>query len=440
MSALALDAGAQTKAATRAGLLRGSREDGVTVFRGVAYAAPARRFALPAPPVPWRGVREARAFGPPAAQRPGRMSWVPGLEIDPEAGRENSLTLNVWTPGPGDRPVLVFLHGGAFVSGSGAQPMYRGDVLAREHGLVVVTVNYRLGLLGFACNDHIPANLGLRDQVAALEWVRANIAAFGGDPDRVTLAGHSAGGTSVLALMAAPAARGLFARAALMSALPYGFASTERARAITGAFLRSLGRALPRSARLRSVLGAEEAAVAARPPVEGVLPVAPVVDGEFLPRHPMDAVRAGAAARVPLLVTTAEEEMRLFAALDPDGLSRAGVRTEVVFDRPAAELARWHRAHGAPVRRVRFGHRSPLARAGVTLGAAHLVDVPLQLGTYQDERISRLTGPGAAALGRDATAAFAAFCQGSDNEGKEGRPCRTRSASRSSDRATSAPT
>ncbi|MGI5163067.1 carboxylesterase/lipase family protein [Spirillospora sp. CA-253888] len=449
-----------TTVRTRAGGVRGGREDGVTVFRGVPYAAPARRFTEPAPPVPWNGVRDMRTFGPPAAQRPGRMAWVPGLEIDPAAGRENCLTLNVWTPalpepGEGPRPVLVFLHGGAFVFGSGAQPMYRGDVLARDHGLVVVTVNYRLGVLGFGHDDHIPANLGLRDQVAALEWVRDNIAAFGGDPAQVTLAGNSAGGTSVLALMAAPAAQGLFARAAALSPLPYGFATPQKARALTGAFRRALGRALPRSAPLRAVLDAEADALLTRPPVEGVLPIAPVVDGEFLPRHPMDAVRSGTAARVPLLVTTTAEEMRLFAALDPENLSRAAVRTEVVFDRPAAELARWHREHGAPVRRHRFTHRSPLVRAGVALGAAHLVDVPFYLGTLHDRRVAPLTGsgPDTIRLGRRAAAAFAAFCSGaadislisdnfgnSVNDGREGRPCRTRSASRSSDRATSAPT
>ncbi|MFC4913606.1 carboxylesterase/lipase family protein [Actinomadura gamaensis] len=426
-----------TTVATAAGTVRGGPDDGTIAFRGVPYAAPARRFAPPEPPVPWDGVREARAFGPPAPQRPGRMAWVPGLEIDPESGRENCLTLNVWTPGTaGRRPVLVFLHGGAFVFGSGAQPMYRGTPLARDHDLVVVTLNYRLGVLGFACDDEIPANLGLRDQVAALEWVRANIAAFGGDPDRITLAGHSAGGMSVLALMGAPSARGLFQRAAVMSGLPYGFATGTRARAFTAAFRRALGRAQPRSAPLKAVLAAEGEAARTLPPVEGVLPVAPVVDGAFLPRHPMDAVRSGAVPPLPLLVTTTAEEMRLFAAIDPATLSAAGARTELVMARPADELARWHAAHGGEVRRVRFEHRSPYAHAGVRLGAAHLVDVPFHLGTLHDRRLAPLTGtgPDVAALGAETAAAFADFCHG-----RETVPCRTRSASRSSDRATSAP-
>ncbi|WP_051468310.1 carboxylesterase/lipase family protein [Actinomadura oligospora] len=432
-----------TAVATATGIVRGGPDDGTTLFAGIPYAAPARRFAPPEPPVPWDGVREARTFGPPAAQRPGRMAWVPGLEIDPETGRENCLTLNVWTPGAsgtsgvaGGRPVLVFLHGGAFVFGSGAQPMYRGTVLARDHGMVVVTVNYRLGVLGFGYDDEIPANLGLRDQVAALEWVRANIAAFGGDPDRITLAGHSAGGMSVLALMAAPSARGLFHRAAVMSALPYGFATETRARAFTTAFRRALGRAQPRSAPLRAVLAAEGEAAKSLPPVEGVLPVAPVVDGSFLPRHPMDAVRSGAVPAVPLLVTTTAEEMRLFAAIDPATLSASDARTELVWRRPADELARWHAAHGGEVHRVTFTHRSPHVHRGVPIGAAHLADVPFHLGTLHDRRLAPLTGagPDVTALGAEITAAFADFCHG-----RETVPCRTRSASRSSDRATSAP-
>ncbi|MEV5575844.1 carboxylesterase family protein [Spirillospora sp. NPDC052269] len=442
-----------TAVATAGGIVRGGPDDGTTLFAGVPYAAPVRRFAPPEPPVPWDGVREARTFGPPAAQRPGRMAWVPGLEIDPETGRENRLTLNVWTPaGPaasGGRPVLVFLHGGAFVFGSGSQPMYRGTVLARDHGLVVVTVNYRLGVLGFGYDDEIPANLGLRDQVAALEWVRANIAAFGGDPGRITLAGHSAGGMSVLALMAAPSARGLFHRAAVMSALPYGFATETRARALTTAFRRALGRAQPRSAPLRAVLAAEGEAVRSLPAVEGVLPVAPVVDGSFLPRHPMDAVRSGAVPGVPLLVTTTAEEMRLFAAIDPSTLSAADARTELVWRRPADELARWHAAHGGEVHRATFTHPSPHVHNGVRLGSAHLVDVPFHLGTLRDRRLAPLTGtgPDVAALGAETIAAFARFCHADPGRadfghadlshadlshaaphGRETVPCRTRSA------------
>ncbi|GAA1571171.1 hypothetical protein GCM10009678_62330 [Actinomadura kijaniata] len=431
---------------TGAGPVRGGRENGVTVYRGVPYASVARRFAPPAPPAPWNGLRETRAFGPPVPQRPGHLAWVPGLGPPPGPARENRLTLNVWTPGPGTgpHPVLVFLHGGGFVSGSGAQPIHRGEVLARDHGLVVVTVDHRLGLLGFGYDDEIPANLGLRDQIAALEWVRDTIAAFGGDPARVTLAGHGTGATAALALTASPAAHGLFHRAALLSALPYGFATERGARVRTAAFRRALGRALPRSAPLRAVLDAEARAVAALPPVEGVLPVAPVVDGEILPRHPMDAVRSGTAARVPLLVATTAEETRLWAADDPGSLSRADVRTEVVFTRPANELARWHRTHGSPVLRELFEHRSPLARRGVPLGAAHLVDLPFRFGTLHDRRVAPLTGTGpeAVALAGRATAAFAAFCHGGDHRAqtdhhsethdrREGRPCRTRSVSRS---------
>ncbi|MEV4259242.1 carboxylesterase family protein, partial [Spirillospora sp. NPDC049652] len=208
----------------------------------------------------------------------------------------------------------------------------------------------------------------------------------------------------------------------------------------TAAFRRALGRAQPRSAPLRTLLAAEGEAARSLPPVEGLLPVAPVVDGSFLPRHPMDAVRSGAAAAVPLLVTTTAEEMRLFAAIDPVTLSAADARTELLMLRPADELARWHAVHGGEVRRVRFAHRSPYAHQGVRLGSAHLVDVPFHLGTLHDRRPAPLTGtgPDVTALGARTTAAFAAFCR-AEPPREELEPCRTRSASRSSDRATSAP-
>ncbi|RBQ21031.1 carboxylesterase/lipase family protein [Spongiactinospora rosea] len=407
------------------GVLRGVRANGVTAFRGVPYAVPARRFGLPEPPEPWRGERDASRFGPPVAQRPGRMAWVPGLDLDPAEGDEGPLTLNVWTPGCDDarRPVLVFVHGGAFVSGSGAQPMYDGGPLARAHGLVVVTLNYRLGFLGFGHLPGVPANLGLRDQIAALRWVQHNAPAFGGDPARVTLAGHSAGATSVLALLTSPSTQNLYARAAILSAVPYGFTTPTQSLPLTEKVLGDVLGAVAGDGLLgvplSALLAAEAAAMAACAPVAGLLPIAPVIDGELLPRHPMEAIRAGAAAPVPLLVSTTTEEMRLFAAIDPPTLPYSVARTEELFDGPAGEIAR---AHRGPVCRVRFTRPAPLTHRGVPLGACHLADVPFYLGTWRDRRMAALVGDGVTAPARAATAAFAAFCQGEDQPDFAGIP------------------
>ncbi|NEC02399.1 carboxylesterase family protein, partial [Streptomyces anulatus] len=204
------------------GAVRGAVERGVAVFRGIPYAAPpvgARRFRVPGPPEPWTGVREAVAYGPTAPKRP----YAPPLDRllpDPAVPGDGCLNLNVWTPSPGagaaGLPVLVWIHGGSLTHGSSAVPVYDGSAFARD-GVVLVSVNYRLGVEGFGVFPDAPANRGLLDQLAALEWVRDNIAAFGGDPDRVTVAGESAGAVSIAALLASPRSAGLLRRAVLQS-------------------------------------------------------------------------------------------------------------------------------------------------------------------------------------------------------------------------------
>lgn len=194
------------------GALRGSSRDGVAAFLGVPYARPpvgALRFRAPEAVEPWDGVREATAFGPTAPKRP----YAPPLDAllpDPEIPGDDCLNLNVWAPwgaGPrsaterGGRPVMVWIHGGSLIRGSSAVPVYDGTAFARD-GVVLVSVNYRLGIEGFGVFPDAPANLGLRDQIAALTWVRDNIAAFGGDPERVTVFGESAGAISIAALLA----------------------------------------------------------------------------------------------------------------------------------------------------------------------------------------------------------------------------------------------
>src|SRR5215207_1662802 len=208
---------------TTTGRVAGRTEGGITAFKGIPYAT-AARWAAPAPAPGWTGERPAYEFGPQAPQTPGLLEAAFGLAEWPMS--EDCLSLNVWTPGADPaarRPVLVFLHGGAFTNGTGAVPWYHGDAFARD-GCVLVTLNYRLGALGYLHLADLggerfagSGNLGLLDQVAALDWVQANIVGFGGDPGNVTVFGESAGGASVLALLACPAAAGAFHRAVAQS-------------------------------------------------------------------------------------------------------------------------------------------------------------------------------------------------------------------------------
>ena len=229
---------------TASGRLRGVERDGVRAFLGIPYAAPPvgpLRFAAPVPPAAWAGERDAGAFGPAAPQQPDAL--VTRLGLFPEGPQaEDCLTLNVWTPAAGGRrAVMVWLHGGAFVGGSAGVPLYDGARLAREGDVVVVTLNYRIGALGFLALGPGRTNLGLRDQVAALAWVRRHAAAFGGDPERVTVFGESAGAGSLCALLAMPRARGLFGRAIVQSGAPAGVLSVAEAGERAAKLLAKLG-------------------------------------------------------------------------------------------------------------------------------------------------------------------------------------------------------
>ena len=213
---------------TRYGRLEGEEQDGLFVFKGVPFAAApdgVRRWLPPEQPPTWTGVRDARRFGAVAHQNPVTNQALAAMKIE-QAHSEDCLNLNVWTPGldGARRPVMVWIHGGGFTIGAGSQEIYNGSVLARRGDVVIVTINYRLGPLGFlrlndVTNGRIPSsgNEGLLDQIAALQWVRDNIAEFGGDPDNVTIFGESAGGMSVGALLAMPSARGLFHKAIAQS-------------------------------------------------------------------------------------------------------------------------------------------------------------------------------------------------------------------------------
>ncbi|KOV04225.1 carboxylesterase/lipase family protein [Streptomyces virginiae] len=310
---------------TGAGVVEGrTGTDGIAVFRGIPYAAPpvgALRFAPPAPPAAWDGVRQAAAFGPTAPKVPYPATFA-ALLTDPEIPGDDCLNVNVWTPEPAPGaglPVMVWIHGGAHTRGSSAVPVYDGTAFARD-GVVMVSFNFRLGVLGYGLFPDAPANRGLLDQIAALEWVRDNITAFGGDPDRVTVFGESAGAISIGALLAAPRAAGLFHRAVLQSGAPEALprprvramvrrmASLLKVDATAGAFT---------ATSLPDLMAAQAAVLRRSGPLLGGAAFGLVVDPDTLPVDPLDALTADADAAsgaVPLLFGWTTEEYRLWLA------------------------------------------------------------------------------------------------------------------------------
>ncbi|MEU0704588.1 carboxylesterase family protein [Streptomyces bacillaris] len=422
----------EATARTAQGTVRGAVERGVAVFRGIPYAAApvgARRFRGPEPPEPWEGVREALAFGPTAPKRP----YAPPLDRllpDPEVPGDEWLNLNVWTPSTdaAGLPVLVWIHGGSLLHGSSAVPVYDGWAFARD-GVVLVSVNYRLGIEGFGLFPDAPANRGLLDQLAALEWVRENIAAFGGDPDRVTVAGESAGAVSVAALLATDRAAGLFRRAVLQSGAPAALAP-ETARGTTALIAKRLG--VPATAAAlaavepEALLAAQTGVTSGGNPLTGRNSFQLVVDGELLDRDPAEALRTGAASGVDLLMGTNTEEYRLWFV--PSGLTerigRLKLRLALLkFGVPNA-TARTYRANRpdatpgellgalatdlllrAPLNRLadarvgaegatyvyEFGWPTPVQR----LGACHALELGFVFDTLAHPDTRALTGPDA---------------------------------------------
>lgn len=318
-----------TQVRTSAGMVRGSWDGGVAVYRGVPFAAPPvgrDRFAAPRPAVPWDGVREVTRFGPPPPQ-PGRSTEG-----------EDWLNLAIWTPGPGRTglPVVVWISGGTYLNCDTANPHLTGANLAAA-GAVVVSAHYRTGAEGFARFEGAPDNRGLLDQVAALRWVQDNIAAFGGDPDNVTVLGQSAGAGSIAALLVMPAAAGLFRRAILQS-LPGTYFTPDLAADVAKEVSAELGR-LPRVEDLADV-APDDLVAAARsvtdslprragrwgPVARTPTPFSPVVDGDVLPVAPWAGLAGGAARDVELLVGHTRDEFSLLARTLGD-IDDAGVDT-----------------------------------------------------------------------------------------------------------------
>lgn len=359
---------------THQGELRGRQENGVTAYLGVPYAAPPERFRPPQPPLSWHGVRDATRIGPAAPQPPSRLAAVMGDRVVEQA--EDCLTLNVWTSEGPPSPVLVFLHGGGFLTGSGGLDWYDGAELARRGGIVMVTVNYRLGALGFLALDE--ANIGVRDQIQALRWVRDNIAAFGGDPAAVTVAGQSAGAISILAMMSGTTACGLFHRTILQST-PAGMRpqTIEEATTRTAEFLEVLDGGDPRARPVGEVLAAQQEVVRRHAAALGPEPPFQLVaDGEIVGTDltaaagsvPTGASTDPAGGGVPILIGITRDEA---GAFHPGG-DRGVELTESMFRRPAELIAR----RGSPAWAYQFDWCPP----GSPFGACHCIELPFVFG------------------------------------------------------------
>ncbi len=329
---------------TESGALAGADEGSLSVFRRVPYAAPPTgrlRFMPPVPVMPWDGVRAATSNGPVCVQGRSRLADVMG-DFQAEQG-EDCLSLTIWTPAAdaARRPVLVWLHGGAYSSGAGSLPWYSGHRLAENGDVVVVSVNYRLGALGYLYLPPVSeGNLGLLDQLAALRWVRRNIANFGGDPAAVTLAGQSAGAMSALILMDTPAAQGLFRRAILQSpAMSRLTQPAADAEAIGAEFARRLGvdRALAnglRAAPVEQLLRAQGELARERARFADVTPLfMPVIDGTTIAHDVFESLCADPAPGIDVLMGTTREESAAFCAIDPRIAAATPAQVDAVFER-----------------------------------------------------------------------------------------------------------
>jgi para-nitrobenzyl esterase len=419
---------------TANGLLQGVDESGIRSFKGIAFAVPPvgeLRWKEPQPPADWHGVRKADRFAPRAMQQ----RLYADMQFRSETASEDCLYLNIWTPARSDAerlPVLVYFYGGGMLAGDGSEPRYDGESLSRK-GVVAVTVNYRLGIFGFFAHPglskesahHASGNYGLLDQVAALRWLKQNIAVFGGDPERLTIGGESAGASSVSALMASPLSRSLIAGAIgeSGSALREGFAIPLAEAERRGLHIQELtgSKSLAQLRRMSAeqLQGAYAGSAADR--------MQAVVDGYFLPQSPVRIYSAGQQAPVPLLVGWNTEEANARSLLGGSPLTREnfiqsvreryGAQAEAVLKvyRPqtdeqveqlATDLAsdratgfaswKWSQLHaatsGKPVYRYLYARPRPMLRAAGAIsprddGAVHSAEIEYALGNLPTNRV-----------------------------------------------------
>lgn len=459
-------------ATTASGKLRGTRSQGICSFKGIAYAAPTSgetRFRAPAPATPWAGVRDALQWGPRCPQERETYGDAPIFPwyAQTEGFNEDCCVLNVYTPGldDGRRPVMVYVHGGGYVTGGGGGDVLDGSQLAAFGDVVVVTLNHRLNVFGYTNlgaldPDTFPdaANAGMLDIVAALQWIQTHIATFGGDPGRVTLFGQSGGGSKIMVLMGMPAARGLFHRAINMSGTSgTRVAPSDSTRDYVSRLLHHLGladagpealRALP----VDALLWARRLALQDCP--EGARPV---VDGRHITGSPMDPQCLANHASVPLMLGTAATEatfhfgsddrhlaltrrqvldrlmrqfgldeeqagalMMQFRRDDParsDSDVLIALITETLYRGPMMAAADAKaRAGKAPVYLYNFAWRSPVE--GGRWGTPHAMDIPFAFGTIDKASAITAGAPAAASVSRTLMSAFVAFAR----DGKPDNP------------------
>ena len=397
-----------TKVSTQGGLLQGVDKDGVTSWLGIPFAAAPvgdLRWRAPQPAPTWTGVKAADHFGPGCMQNVSPTTPGAGYPIN-----EDCLYLNVWAadgPTTPKRPVMVWIHGGGFNIGATSWPQTDGTALARR-GVILVSTSYRLGKFGFFAHpaltheaDGAPAgNYGLMDLMAALKWVKANISAFGGDPDNVTIFGESAGGGAVSMLMASPQARGLFEKAIAESPGPFNLKSRKAAEADGVAAAQGWGVTGDDPAALRALPAAKVLGAATMSQGGG----SPMVDGQVLPSEPLDAFRAGAIAHVPFLVGTNSYEAGLFPGSEKgleqrfaqdwkqvqaiyDGYGthaeeriKGQLATDLIMTWPARQAARGSASAGDPTYVYSFNYLRPSQRGKVP-GALHFDEVYEVFGT-----------------------------------------------------------
>jgi len=452
---------------TKSGEVEGMYENVQFVFKGIPYAAPpvgALRWMPPQPVEPWDGVRPAKEFGNIAPQNPlPGAAMIASLSVN-EAQDENCLFLNIWTPALDDarRPVMIWIHGGAFIIGSGTQTMYLRNTLVPRGDVVLVSINYRLGALGFmnlreVTEGKIPASgcEGLLDQIAAIDWVRENIRGFGGDPDNITVFGESAGGMSIGCLMSMPAARGKFQKAILESGAANTVTSFAESSETAAQFLGILGLEGRNVGALRSltanqVMAAQQKLAAIMLAKDGrITPFQPVVDGIALPEIPIQSIEKGFAAGINTMAGTNLDEFKLFSAMDPglqrideagmvrrleslippkhvssviaayrEGKNQRGenssaveiltaIQTDLMFRIPALRLIEAQCGNNQPAYNYLFTWKSPVM--GGALGSCHALEIGFVFGNY--DRAFCGSGPDADALSQKIQDAWLAFAR-----------------------------
>jgi para-nitrobenzyl esterase len=298
------------------GKIEGYKEKGLNIFKSIPYAEPPigdLRFCPPVAKKPWNGVLNAKNFGPCAFQGYTPLEDLMG-KLEPES--EDCLTLNIWTPGIDNtkRPVMFWIHGGAFIFGGSRSPIYDGSTLAQRGNVVIVTINYRLGALGYLYIPGITANVGQLDQILALKWVHDNIVLFGGDPNNITIFGESAGAYSVITLAAMPAAKGLFHRIIAQSTPTFDPKVDKRP---TKTLMRSLGLKSGDIDALRKVPPKKIIEAQNEITKEGLLAFRPLIDGDTIPIHPLREFRLGNCKNIDFMIGTNLNEAKLFTSLDP---------------------------------------------------------------------------------------------------------------------------